>query len=159
MCMVGLAVDRPDAIRQPLSTVSTRGMSAVGQKQTSRHVRVRSVISFKAGHSSARPLSASLGVMVRLNRRRKHTIDLALFRTSPCLFQLGEHSGQQFVLRPQQELDRAEALAIRCPLGVFLEGGVWRKGADGGHGCTLDLVADGLKPFTALLFAACAWTF
>ena len=76
-----------------------------------------------------------------------HRRPCSLIRASPCLFQLGEHSGQQFVLRPQEELDRAEALAIRCPLGVFLEGGVWRKGADGGHGCSLDLVAVDLTSF------------
>ena len=49
--------------------------------------------------------------MVRLSWRRKH-LDLALLRASPCLFQLGEHSGQQLVLRPQQELDRAEPLCL-----------------------------------------------
>jgi hypothetical protein len=43
--MVGLAVDRPHAIRQPLST---RGMSALGHKQTSRDVRVMSVLPLKA---------------------------------------------------------------------------------------------------------------
>ena len=36
--------------------------------------------------------------------------NLARLCASPCLFQLGEHSDQQFVLCPQQELDRAEPL-------------------------------------------------
>ena len=38
------------------------------------------------------------------------TTNLARLYASPCLFQLVAHSGQQFVLRPQQELDRTEPL-------------------------------------------------
>ena len=64
----------------------------------------------RLGSSVTRCLITSKRRDGRLRRRRKHTIDLVLLRASPCLFQLGEHSGLQFVLRPQQELDRAEPL-------------------------------------------------
>ena len=36
MCMVGLAVDRPDDIRQPLSTMSTRHMSTADSGEGAR---------------------------------------------------------------------------------------------------------------------------
>ena len=42
-------------------------MSAMGHKQTSRHVRVMSVIPLKSGHSSARfarPLSARINPLL-----------------------------------------------------------------------------------------------
>ena len=41
--------------------------------------------------------------------KRKNLADLAHLRVSH-LCQLGEHSGHQFILRPQQELDCAEPL-------------------------------------------------
>jgi hypothetical protein len=46
--MVGLAVDRPNAIRQPLSTVSTRRMSTLGHKRKWCHGCVMSVLPLKA---------------------------------------------------------------------------------------------------------------
>jgi hypothetical protein len=55
-----------------------------------------------------------LGVVAWLSGRKNQTINLALHRASPCLFQLGEHFGEQFVLRSQQKLDRAEPRTMSC---------------------------------------------